>query len=122
MYGPSWSFQFKRGERYKLPTGYGFSAGNVLGGDYQYGEYEYVGPIEQKSRYEKYLVFREGESYVFCDPSASIMGDRLDISLNPRHFGALEKIIVEIGLCEWDTFVNDTDKKDYPALPGDKTE
>lgn len=116
MYGPSWSFEFKRGERYKLPTGYGFSE-NIFNGEFQHGEHEYIGTIKQKRRCETYLVFKHEDKYVFCDPKASIMGHRIDLCMNPRYFGTLVDIVREIGICEWDIFVSGDEKDSLPILP-----
>lgn len=115
MYGPTWEFPFKRGERYKLPTGYGFS-GDIFNGGYHYGEYEYVGPIKQEAHLDKYLVFREGDKYVFCAPSTYLLGDILQINMNPRHFGPLKEIVTKIGCCEWDLSCTEQKPEDMPSF------
>lgn len=111
MYGPYYTFEFRPGEFVQIPTGYGSDG-------YVYSDrYAYVGSIKQIERGDLYLVFHDGEDYVFCAPTSAVFGHRFVVSLNPRHFGTLEDIVAAIGRCEWETHLSETDAKDYPPLP-----
>ena len=115
MYGPFKTFVFEKGKTYDLPVGYHFS-GDIFHGSYKYAPYEYVGPIEQISNYNRYLVFQKDEEYVFCAPAISIIGDKLEINMNPRYFGPLKEITEKIGTCKWDLFCTEHEEKDMPSL------